>query len=153
MRKSFDTFLQFVFFAGILLIFVFLYLTRIVHIRADDVNKFGSDMNVEIQYASLNTVYQFEQEEKKLITRINILKADYASSVINYANEKNKILESAVLSELEKREKLLSLESIYLNYSFERKLDLIAQENALLERLRGVKCEKFCVYRDLPADF
>jgi len=101
-------------------------------------------------YAGLVTVYQYEQQEKSLLEQINILKADYAGSVQAYQVERTKVEQSKELSDLEKREKLQVLESIYSDQFFARKLDLLSESQNKLDQLRQAKCEKFCIYQDLP---
>jgi hypothetical protein len=150
MEKRSDVILQLVFVTGLLLVLLMIYFTRIAPSRAgEEVAKTYQD-NVAMQYADLQNVYQFEQEERRLLTRIELLRADYAAAVIDYRQEREKIELSGQLSSLEKRERMAALEKIYSQSYFDRKMELIEQEQSLLDRLRQLKCDKFCSYEDLP---
>ncbi len=101
-------------------------------------------------YSNFQTIYQFEQEEDKLKMQINNLKIDYANSVNNYLKSKEK-LESLNLSTLEYREKLNQLDQIYSSQYFQKKLDLIDEQQKILSNLLEYKCQKYCTYQDLPS--
>lgn len=145
MRRNWDTTLQVVFVLGLMALAALFYLTRISNLRADDVDRLPLD-----PYAVYDSVYQFEQEERRLQTVIAGRKADYASAVATFIQEKASVMRVEGLSTLEKREKMEVLEALYTENYFQRKLDLIDQEQLQLKRLLQLKCAKFCVYQDLP---
>ncbi len=152
MGRLLDTFLQLLFVAGIIVVVLLLYFTRIAPLRADNAaDGLTNEARAGEQYADLQTVYQFEQEERRLRTRIGLLRAEYAAAVTDYAGERKLIESSALISELEKREKLSVLQSVYPDSYFARKLELIDQEQAQLELLLSEKCKKYCLPDDLPA--
>ncbi len=146
MNRLGDTLLQIIFVGGLALIIITFYFTRMAGIQAND-QLAGENRT---PFSGLVSVYQFEQEEQKIQTRINILKADYASDLMVYRSEKQKISQSDDLSPLEKREKTAVIEGIYSKEYFDRKIGLIDQEQAVLAELRRVKCLKYCLYEDLP---
>jgi|GEM_PF-4146094 len=145
MNKNWDLTLQFLFVVGLIVLAGVFYLTRLVPLRA------GNRDNQPIEpYAVYTSVYQFEQEERRLITSIKVRKSDYASDLAVYIQEKARLDQMYGLSELEKREKMKVLEELYSAGYFQRKLDLIDQEQEQLEHLLVMKCAKFCTYQDLP---
>jgi hypothetical protein len=146
MNKSWDLTLQFLFILGLIVLTGLFYVTRLAPSRA------GSEQVITDPYLEYTSVYQFEQEENRLLTRIKVLKADYASDLSVYLSEKADLERNAGLSELEKREKQAILDELYSNHYFQRKLESIDQENGQLEHLLEVKCSKYCVYGDLPSD-
>jgi hypothetical protein len=146
MNRLGDTLLQIIFVGGLMLIIITFYFTRMAGLHAND--QFSGQNNDP--YANLVSAYQFEQEENRILTRINILKADYASDLMVYKSEKKKLDQSNNYSTLEKREKLKVLDGLYSKEYFDRKIDLIDQEQAGLEALREAKCLKYCLYEDLP---
>lgn len=147
MNKNWDLTLQFLFVVGLVLLAGAFYLTRLAPSRA------GGEIDEMIDpYQLFSSVYQFEQEENRLETKIKVLKADYASDLSVFLSEKAQLDASQGLSQLEKREKLKVLEELYSTAYFQRKLDLIDQELRTLERLRQLKCAKYCLYQDLPND-
>lgn len=150
MEKRSDVILQLVFVTGLLLVLLMIYFTRIAPSRAGEQAAETIQDNLAMQYADLENVYQFEQEERRLLTRIELLRADYAAAVIDYRQEREKIELSEQLSSLEKRERMTALENIYPQSYFDRKMKLVEAEQSLLERLRQIKCDKFCSYEDLP---
>jgi hypothetical protein len=148
MNKLADFTLQAIFVGGIVIIALAIYFTRIVSIQAGD-----PQTNQHVgPYDNFVSAYQFEQEEKKILTKISVLKVDYASDLMVFKDEVEKIKTSFALSQLEKREKLYVLDAIYSNQYFQRKSDLIGQEQAVLTTLRDAKCQKYCVFQDLPSD-
>lgn len=145
MNKSWDLTLQFLFGIGLIVLAGLFYLTRLAPLRAGD-----QDNQPVEPYAVYTSVYQFEQEERRLVTSIKVRKSDYASDLAVFIQEKLKLEQMNGLSELEKREKMKVLEDLYSAAYFQRKLDLIDQEQRQLEHLLSVKCAKFCTYQDLP---
>lgn len=146
MKRFADSFLQLIFVFGVIIVIMIIYFTRISGIRANDEQQKVNDG----AYADFQTFYQFQQEEIRLNSKLAILKAEYAADVNVYQRELQKVQSSADLTELEKREKIELLQEIYSNSYFDRKLALIDQEKAVLEYLLDTKCQKFCVYQDLP---
>jgi len=146
MNKSWDTILQVLFVLGLLMVGGLFYLTRLAPLQANDQNH-----QVVDPYAEFTSAFQYEQEEQRLNTQIKVLKADYASNLEVYLQEKMRI-NSSVSSELEKREKLTVLESLYSQEFFQHKLDLIDEQQKELAHLLDQKCLKFCTYLDLPGD-
>ena len=131
---------------GIMLVVLVIYFTRVANLQAN----VDFDNGNLLPYADFITVYQFEQEESRLNSKINMLKAEYAADLNLYRTELNRINSSENLSQLEKREKIEYLEGIYTDKYFDRKIALIDQEKAVLNTLLEVKCQRFCVYQDLP---
>jgi hypothetical protein len=148
MNRIGDNLLQVIFVGGLVLIVITLYFTRMAGLNANDQL---SNKGRGTEYENYVSAFQFEQEEKQILTRLDILKADYASDLLVYKNEKSKLENSDQLSETEKREKLTVLDGIYSQEYFARKIELIDEENLKLQTLRTAKCRKFCVYQDLPA--
>lgn len=146
MERITDFTLQAIFVAGLIIIGLAIYSTRIIGLQA----RVEGQGNPEGPYDNYVSVYQFEQEEKQIETAVTILKTEYASDLIVYKNELKEINASRDYSELEKREKIKVLENIYSAKYFRRKLELIEEKQAILEALREAKCQKFCVYEDLP---
>jgi hypothetical protein len=145
MSKNWDLTLQFLFGIGLIVLAGLFYLTRLAPLRADNPNNQPVD-----PYALYTSVYQFEQEERRLITSIKVRKSDYASDLAVFIQEKLKLEQMNGLSELEKREKMKVLEELYSAVYFQRKLDLIDEEQLQLDNLLKVKCLKYCTYEDLP---
>jgi hypothetical protein len=141
-----DHILQVVFVGALVLVVLTFYFSRIASLQANDQINNGQN----IPYSDLVTVYQYEQEEKNILTQIKILKADYASAINLYQTERLKVETSLELSELEKREKLQVLENKYSKQYFSRKLDLLDESQSKLALMREAKCAKFCLYLDLP---
>lgn len=148
MERISDFTLQAIFVAGLIIIGLAIYFTRIIGLQAGDELVRG----IEDPYDSYVSVYQFEQEEKQIETAITILKADYASDLMVYTQELDEIQKSGDYSELEKREKIRVLENIYSEKFFRRKMELIEEKQTVLKVLQEAKCQKFCVYEDLPVD-
>jgi hypothetical protein len=138
-----DLFLQVLFVLGLILVVVVFYFTRIGNLKADDknVNTFG--------FENLQTAFQFEQEELKIMARIKMLRVDYANDLMLYRSLLAKINASTDYSDLEKREKLKVLNDLYSQEYFDRKEASIEQENLSLENLERLKCAKFCTSEDL----
>ncbi len=148
MNKNWDFTLQVLFVLGLVGLAAGFYVTRLAPLRADNPN------NQPIEpYAQFDSAFQFEQEEQRIITQIKVLKADYASNLAVFLEEKAKLETSVTLSDLEKREKLTVLKQIYSNVFFQHKLDLIDEQNLKLNELLKRKCLKFCTYQDLPNGF
>ena len=141
-----DSLLQIGFVTGIILVMMLIYFTRISGISANDQRlNFSNGL-----YSEFQSVYQFEQEEARIQTKIYILQAEYANDLTNFQFELNKIDLSEEMSELEKREKITVLTGIYSDLYFDRKLALIDQEKSVIEGLKKAKCQRYCVYQDLP---
>lgn len=83
MERISDFTLQAIFVAGLIIIGLAIYFTRIIGLQAGDELVRG----IEDPYDSYVSVYQFEQEEKQIETAITILKADYASDLMVYTQE------------------------------------------------------------------
>lgn len=147
MNRLADNLLQIVFVTGIIIVMIIIYVTRISGIRANDQIE-----TFEFAYLKYQTVYQFQQEELRLQSKIRLLKAEYAAELTLFQSELEKVDSSLELSALEKREKRDVLRSIYSEQYFHRKLSLIDQERLILDNLLKTKCLKYCVYQDLPAE-
>lgn len=143
MERKIDTFLQIFFVLALVVVVLMFYLGRVV--RTGAVNKGG-----ESSYEAYVSAFQFEQEESKLRSRIRLLQSDYAQSLVVYRSELMNINDFGGYSELEKREKIRILEQVYSPDFFQKKLDLLDEENAKLTKLLTRKCQVFCVSSDLP---
>lgn len=147
MNKIADSLLQIVFVGALVMVALTLYFTRIVNLRAGE-----QDLVPAVTgYEAFTSAFQFEREEQRIQTKIAILKAEYASDLIVYKQEKALIEVNEKLSDLEKREKNQILNGIYSTAYFERKLGLIDEQLAELNKLGEAKCRKYCTYQDLPA--
>jgi hypothetical protein len=143
-KYNLDKLWQLVFAAGIAVLILLFYLTRIAPISAN------GDLK-EQNYQQYKTAYEFEQEEQKLVARINALKSEYAAVLFIYKKELESI-ENSQYSLLEIREKKALLNQIYSDDFFQKKLDLIDEEKKKLDLLLSEKCRIFCVIDDLPDD-
>lgn len=143
-KYNLDKLWQLVFAAGIAVLILLFYLTRIAPISAN------GDLK-EQNYQQYKTAYEFEQEEQKLVARINALKSEYAAVLFIYKNELESV-ENSQYSHLEIREKKALLNQIYSDDFFQKKLDLIDEEKKKLDLLLNEKCRIFCVIDDLPDD-
>lgn len=145
MNKNWDLSLQVLFVVGLLLLVVGFYFTRISPLQAG-----GEGNKVVDPYSGYSMAFQFEQEEQRINTQIKVLKADYASNLAVFLEQKKQIEGNSILSELEKREKMAVLVQIYSQDFFQHKLDLIDEQQVKLKDLLAKKCLKFCTYEDLP---
>ncbi len=146
MDRTKDNILQIVFVGALVAVALLFYFTRIAGLKAGD----QVSSPTVLKYETFAGVYQFEQEERKIQTRIEMLKAEYASDLIVFQSERRQIEKLKDLSDLEKREKQEILKQIYSDQYFQRKIDLIEEQLLELDSLRQAKCRKFCVYQDLP---
>lgn len=143
MQKYQDLVLQLIFTIALLgVVFLMINLRQKPLQAVEEKNSFNN-------YSNFQTIYQFEQEEDKLKMQINNLKIDYANSVNNYLKAQEN-LNSLNLSTLEYREKLNQLNQIYNSQYFQKKIDLIDEQQKILNNLMEYKCQKYCTYQDLP---
>lgn len=140
-ESNWDKLWQMIFVAGIILLIFAFYSTRIAKIKAENSNN-------EMPYSNYRTAFQFEQEEQKIKARTLSLKAEYASLLVLYKTELDKV-KNFGYSDLELREKIKALKELYSDDFFQKKLNLIDEENIKLERLLIEKCKVFCTSDDL----
>lgn len=140
-ESNWDRFWQIIFVAGIILLIFAFYWTRIVKTNAEIGNN-------DMPYSNYRTAFQFEQEEQKIKARVMALKAEYASLLVLYKTELDRV-KAFGYSDLELREKIKALKELYSDDYFQKKLDLIDEENSKLGRLLSEKCKVFCTSDDL----
>lgn len=140
-ESNWDRLWQIIFVAGLLLLALAFYWTRVAKLNAETDNQ-------EMPYSNYKTAFQFEQEEQKIKARVVALKAEYATLLVLYKSELDRV-KSFGYSELETREKLKALKELYSDDFFQKKLDLLDEENSKLMRLLVEKCKVFCTSDDL----
>ena len=90
------------------------------------------------------TAFELITEEQKAISELNVLKSNYAQSIVDYQSKLKEIDASVELTDVEKAERRGLLNKYYSKDFFNQQTILMDQKQSLIDQLEKQKCQFTC---------